>query len=80
MTIPGGLVEHKDLLKLKPGEWVNDEIVNFIGTLACSASDGKVAFLNSHFYPKYTDPKKGIEGVYKWSKKVSQLAVGAAGD
>lgn len=26
-------VEHKDLLRLKPGAWLNDEIINFYGAM-----------------------------------------------
>jgi sentrin-specific protease 1 len=33
-------VKHKDLMCLKPGKWLNDEIINFYGALILGRSEG----------------------------------------
>ncbi|KAH8923488.1 cysteine proteinase [Atractiella rhizophila] len=79
--IPGAQVSDSDLRKLLPGQWLNDEVVNFYGSLVMSRSRGSinksgaekdyydVHVYSSFFYSKLTS-KAGYDGVRRWTKKV----------
>lgn len=80
----------QDLSRLKPGQWLNDEIVNFYGAMILGRSEGckenpgkggangKKA-LNVHYFSTFfwSKLKEGYEKsrLAKWTKKVSDLAI-----
>ena len=75
--------KHSDLLRLNPGVWLNDEVINFYMKL-CEERDkisskiieGKPSlFLNSFFYSKLIDHGRGFKysNVRKWLKDVDLL-------
>lgn len=43
ISIPGAQVEHRDLVKLRPGQWLNDESINFYGQLILQRSQRSAA-------------------------------------
>ena len=74
-------VSDKDLLRLKPGTWLNDEIINFYGQLIADRAEEaeskkenvpnkplKVHYFSTFFWPKL---KSGYEKgrLAKWTKK-----------
>lgn len=73
-------VSDKDLARLKPAQWLNDEVINFYGALLMARSEeaqkGKGKALNIHyfntfFFAKLEDPGYEKARVGKWTKKVS---------
>jgi sentrin-specific protease 1 len=76
-------VVHDDIRRLKPGEWLNDEVINFYGAMLLTRSDsGKenpdvrkkyldVHYFNTFFWSKLT--KEGYQKgrLAKWTKKVN---------
>jgi sentrin-specific protease 1 len=78
-------VTDKDLSRLRPRQWLNDEIVNFYGQLILSRSDacrenpgvngaGKNKPLNVHYFSTFFWSKLKGEGyekgrLAKWTKK-----------
>ena len=75
--------KHSDLLRLNPGVWLNDEVINFYMKL-CEERDkisskiieGKPSlFLNSFFYSKLIDHGRGFKysNVRKWLKDVDLI-------
>ncbi len=68
-------VSARDISKLKPGQWLNDEIINFYVNLiqlrAGREGPLKVFCFNSFFWTKLAggDYKKGNLG--RWTKTVS---------
>ena len=72
-------VYRRDMRKLKPGEWLNDEVVNyyFKMLLARANDEGdpnrpKCHVTNTQFYPKLAETDKGYcyANVRRWTKKV----------
>jgi sentrin-specific protease 1 len=80
-------VTDKDIRRLKPQQWLNDEIINFYGQLIMSRSEaskenpavngaGKNKLLNVHYFNTFFWQKLKDEGyekgrLAKWTKKVS---------
>lgn len=65
------MVDAKALRTLKPGTWVNDEIINFyVDALRARADkEGKnIAVGNSFFYSKLSG--QGYGGVKRWGRTV----------
>ncbi|KAI0695657.1 cysteine proteinase [Cytidiella melzeri] len=70
-------VSDKDLQRLKPGQWLNDEIINFYGQLLLLRSEeaaskankenksGKGKFLNAHYFNTFFWSKLTGEGYEK---------------
>lgn len=79
-------VEFKDLRLLNPGQWLNDEVINFYMALLQERADNDlievdgqkkkrrdIHCFNSHFYPKLEfDYAKSKVG--RWTKKVRSRA------
>lgn len=78
-------VTDKDLQRLRPGQWLNDEIINFYGQMVLSRSEeaaGKAnkenqngKLLNVHYFSTFFWSKLTGEGyekarLAKWTKKV----------
>ena len=73
-------LKHSDLLRLNPGVWLNDEIINFFLKL-CEEREKAAShalarnpnlFMNSFFYDKLVDHGRGFKysNVQKWVKGV----------
>ncbi|KAG8694390.1 Smt3-specific protease, partial [Ceratobasidium sp. 394] len=71
-------VSDKDLARLKPAQWLNDEIINFYGALIMARSEeakkGKAKALDAHyfntfFFAKLEDPGYEKARIGKWTKK-----------
>ena len=76
----------KDISKLLPGEWLNDEVINFYGVLVnrrnAAATERKESgepregdenLLDVHVFSSFFFAKlqgTGYQGVKKWTKKV----------
>lgn len=76
-------VADKDLLRLRPGTWLNDEIINFYGQLIINRSEEagttkdsspkkplKVHYFSTFFWPKLYDTGYEKGRIAKWTKKV----------
>ncbi|KAG6837119.1 hypothetical protein H0H93_014425 [Arthromyces matolae] len=77
-------VSDTDLSRLRPGQWLNDEIINFYGALILGRSDDSkenppkqangIQILNVHYFNTFFWPKlkEGYEKgrLAKWTKKV----------
>lgn len=73
-------VSDKDLQRLRPGQWLNDEIINFYGQMIlCRAEEGKEnqreSMLDVHYFSTFFWSKLKNEGyekarLAKWTKKV----------
>lgn len=77
-------VTDQDIERLKPGQWLNDELINFYGAMILARSDGckensptngqgtplNVHFFSTFFWTKLT--KEGYEKarLAKWTKKI----------
>lgn len=84
-TLPAAEVAQKDIVKLLPGEWLNDEVINFYGVMvnrrsaeAKARRDKKLAepgdenLLDVHVFTSFFFQKfvnAGYAGVRKWTKK-----------
>ncbi|KAG8736447.1 Smt3-specific protease, partial [Ceratobasidium sp. 428] len=71
-------VSDRDLARLKPAQWLNDEIINFYGALIMArgeeAKKGKGKALDTHyfntfFFAKLEDPGYEKARIGKWTKK-----------
>lgn len=85
-TLPGAEVTSRDLARLLPTQWLNDEVINFYGNLVLARSQkakerrdkGKATeadnnLLDIHFYSSFFFEKMSTQGysaVRRWSKKV----------
>ena len=84
--LPGANCEARDIRKLRPRQWINDEIVTFYTVLINNRSLAyekhpeefpdqerflRVHCFNSFFMGKYD--KDGYDGVKRWSKKTDLL-------
>lgn len=74
--LDGIQIQPSDIQKLLPKTWLNDEIINFYGSLimhrsrtatATSPPLPKVYYFNSFFYPALE--KNGWDGVKRWTRK-----------
>ncbi|KAF9934327.1 SUMO1 sentrin specific peptidase 1 [Linnemannia zychae] len=71
-------VKKKDIHTLCPGEWLNDEVINFYGNLIITRSNSsttlpKVHVFKTFFYKSLSE--NGYEKVRKWTKKVNIFAM-----
>lgn len=79
--IPGASCTARDLERLKPNQWLNDELVNFYGTMVKlrGTKDGveRSRFCNVHcfssFFMTRYDNGGGHSAVKNWTKKVRSL-------
>lgn len=65
------MVDAKALRTLKPGTWLNDEIINFYVDALRARADKegkKIAVGNSFFYQKLRE--QGYGGVKRWGRTV----------
>lgn len=85
-TLPAAEVSQKDIVKLLPGEWLNDEVINFYGvmvnlrsTAAKTRRDkgfpepGDENLLDAHVFSSFFFEKlskQGYSSVRRWTKKV----------
>ncbi|KAF9581238.1 SUMO1 sentrin specific peptidase 1, partial [Lunasporangiospora selenospora] len=68
----------KDIHTLRPGEWLNDEVINFFGHLIMarskeSATLPKVHVFSTFFYKTLSE--NGYDKVRRWTKKVNIFAL-----
>lgn len=79
-------VSDRDLVRLRPGQWLNDEIINFYGQMILSRSEassskenkenaGNPRCLNVHYFSTFFWAKLVSDGyekgrLAKWTKKV----------
>ncbi|CAJ0857230.1 1209_t:CDS:2, partial [Entrophospora sp. SA101] len=79
-TPQGGIIDkfnltvtYHDIHTLKPGTWINDQVINFYGKLIVERSTNNddlpsVFVYSTQFMTKYLN--SGYQGVSKWTKKV----------
>ena len=73
-------VSDTDMQRLRPGEWLNDEIINFYGAMLLGRSEKDKEnnggrFLNVHYFSTFFWAKLEKDGyekarLAKWTKKV----------
>lgn len=79
-------VNDRDLSRLLPGQWLNDEIINFYGAMILTRSESsrdptaKRRMLDVHYFSTFFWPKLKNEGyehgrLAKWTKKVCHCPV-----
>lgn len=78
-------VSDKDLARLRPGQWLNDEVINFYGQMImCRAEEGKEnrreGLWDAHYFSTFFWSKLKNEGyekgrLAKWTKKVRRAFV-----
>lgn len=73
-------VKAPDLRRLKSGQWLNDEVINFYGALLQKRADDslegkgpkrKVHYFSSFFYKKLSEEGYEKGRLKRWAKKVS---------
>ena len=80
-------VSDKDISRLNPGQWLNDEIINFYGQLLMdraseveASKENRKRILQSHYFNTFFWPKliQGYEKgrLAKWTKKVRKYFEG----
>lgn len=73
-----------DIRRLRPGQWLNDEIINFYGALINARADAqkgdvargkilKAFYLSTFFWTKLTNDGYEKGKLDRWTKKVSAL-------
>lgn len=88
-SLPAAEVAQKDIIKLMPGEWLNDEIINFYGVMVNRrsadakarrdkqlAEPGDENLLDVHVFTSFFFQKlvdAGYAGVRRWTKKVGLI-------
>ncbi|KAF9210118.1 SUMO1 sentrin specific peptidase 1 [Haplosporangium sp. Z 27] len=63
----------KDIHTLRPGEWLNDEVINFYGNLILARSKESTTLPKIHVFSTFfykTLSENGYEKVRRWTKKV----------
>ena len=75
------VVQYSDIQKLKPGEWLNDEIINFYMELIADRSRSETAIAEKapsvHCYSTFfcsTLRENGYAKVRRWTKRVSNIS------
>ncbi|KAF9520526.1 hypothetical protein BS47DRAFT_1370365 [Hydnum rufescens UP504] len=72
-------VQGEDIQRLRPAQWLNDEVINFYGAMITerAARQGReqgdpldVHYFNTFFYEKLVNPGYEKARLNKWSKKV----------
>lgn len=86
-SLPSAEVSNKDIVKLRPGEWLNDEVINFYGVMVNIRSSSAKArrdkgfaepgdenLLDVHVFNSFFFQKltdNGYSSVRRWTKKVN---------
>lgn len=68
-------VSATSLSRLKPGQWLNDEVVNFYAELInarAKATGEAVHCMNSYFYQKLSEDGYERANLKRWTKRVSE--------
>ena len=89
-SLPAAEVASKDISKLLPGEWLNDEVINFYGVMVNrrgaaakqrrddgEAREEDADLLDVHVFSSFFFAKlqgSGYQGVKKWTKKVNIIS------
>ncbi|KAF9381077.1 SUMO1 sentrin specific peptidase 1 [Mortierella sp. AD011] len=63
----------KDIHTLRPGQWLNDEVINFYGNLIMSRSKDSTTLPKVHIFSTFfykTLSENGYDKVRRWTKKV----------
>ncbi|KAG9321005.1 hypothetical protein KVV02_003983 [Mortierella alpina] len=63
----------KDIHTLRPGEWLNDEVINFYGNLILARSKESTTLPKIHVFSTFfykTLSEQGYDKVKRWTKKV----------
>jgi sentrin-specific protease 1 len=84
-------VSNTDLARLRPGQWLNDEIINFYGAMIMERADGhtdkenrsakgKGKLLDAYYFTSFFWAKLVKEGyekgrLAKWTKKVFRIII-----
>lgn len=64
-------VDSNSLVRLRPGQWLNDDVINFYLELIKTRSKdqgGNVSSMNTFFYQKLS--KDGYQSVRRWTKRL----------
>lgn len=83
-SMPGAQVEERDMSKLRPGQWLNDEVINFYGVLILHRAReaekererggvARRAFWNIHVFNSFfwqNLTSRGYAGVRRWTRNV----------
>ncbi|WWC85688.1 uncharacterized protein L201_000554 [Kwoniella dendrophila CBS 6074] len=76
--IPKAQCDAKNIRRLKPTTWLDDEIMNFYGEMMVERSKSigrKIHFFNSFFYQKLSE--NGYDSVKRWGKKFNLFDMAA---
>ncbi|KAK3834286.1 MAG: hypothetical protein JOS17DRAFT_38842, partial [Linnemannia elongata] len=71
-------VKRKDIQTLCPGEWLNDEVINFYGNLIMTRSKNSSSLPKVHYFKTFfykTLSEVGYEKVRRWTKKDNIFAM-----
>ncbi|KAL7420314.1 hypothetical protein Q5752_005283 [Cryptotrichosporon argae] len=66
-------VQHKSLQRLKPGQWLDDEIINFYGQMVserAKVNGDKVVYFNTFFYEKLSSQGYAESKLARWTKRM----------
>lgn len=81
----GIVIKRSDMRKLRPGEWLNDEVVNlYMGLLQqrntrrMDRGEGRMHFFNTFFYEKLAGGDAGYsyDAVQRWTRSAAEVRVG----
>ena len=82
-------VPSKSLQRLRVGQWLNDDVINFYGTMIQQRSEAGIAeatkgtwnvhFMNSFFYTKLSTQGYVKGSLRRWTKKVSDSEIDGKG-
>lgn len=61
-------LKRSDVRRLRPGQWLNDEIINFYMNLLLEVANCKVHFFNTFWYPLLSSG--GYNRVKSWTRRV----------
>ncbi|KAG0144488.1 hypothetical protein CROQUDRAFT_659921 [Cronartium quercuum f. sp. fusiforme G11] len=79
--LPGASCTKNDLARLKPGKWLNDDLINFYGVMIGLRSANRTLdespFLDIHCFSSFFMDRfesGGHQAVHRWTKKVDLFA------
>ncbi|KAG0263783.1 SUMO1 sentrin specific peptidase 1 [Actinomortierella ambigua] len=70
-------ITKNDIRTLRPGEWLNDEVINFYGNLIMARSNASSALPKVHVFSTFfykTLSENGYDKVRRWTKKTNIFA------
>ncbi|KAF9978444.1 SUMO1 sentrin specific peptidase 1 [Actinomortierella ambigua] len=70
-------ITKNDIRTLRPGEWLNDEVINFYGQLIMARSNASSALPKVHVFSTFfykTLSENGYDKVRRWTKKTNIFA------